>query len=689
MAEQKIDELKISEEEANAVRIINSADRPNAFSSYRESKKTAADVKKMFDAPFELLREKHDKTVDELRKYNAAESERKSAEIARTEAEKERKRIFGEFYEDYSTGKLKGEKGDPGSVNVVQTTGDSENDAMSQKTVTKTFNEFFTVTKSINLYNKNDADEEQGWINQHNGEITYTPYFYVTGYVPVENGKTYISPVEVNTFGWTTTGYFPLYNRNKEFIGQVSGNIVNGLITFTIPDNGACYLRMTVSHEPNDFGYNRDNWMIVEGTEYPDTYYSYTSPSKKLNDDVEVAVVTAELDKLRVISEKVINLYNKDDAEQILDHIILNKSDTLSIGGYRVTGYIPVKFGKTYSFIAASEVYGWTDKGYVQVFDADKNALNQLYGTIDDDGVMHITINDEAVSYIRTNVPHAIDGHNGRDVFMVVNSDTLPDFYIPYDGVDDTQISLNPDVVIPPECFPPVQSPLNGKKVVFTGDSICNASTDTASAKGWAGRVGTKHSMKWVNKGVSGGTLTSKTVLGSSFCIAETDFGENPDYIILEGGTNDADYIGKGTDGIMPANFGSYSINNYGDFDTNTFCGAVECLFKRVTTDYKGAKIGFIIAHKMGGWIGDDGTNTIYNYGETNTRRIYFDTIIELCKKWGIPYIDLWYGCYLNPMNPAHNSGDDPFYYNNDFQHLTAKGYDYITPMIEKWMEML
>ena len=76
MAEQKIDELEISEEEANAVRIINSADRPNAFSSYRESKKTAADVKKMFDAPFELVKNKFNGLVIYIKNKFAAQDEK-------------------------------------------------------------------------------------------------------------------------------------------------------------------------------------------------------------------------------------------------------------------------------------------------------------------------------------------------------------------------------------------------------------------------------------------------------------------------------------------------------------------------------------------------------------------------------------------------------------------------------------
>lgn len=76
MAEQKIDELKISEEEANAVRISNSADRPNAFNSYRESKKTAADVKKMFDAPFELVKNKFNGLVDHIKSKFVSQDEK-------------------------------------------------------------------------------------------------------------------------------------------------------------------------------------------------------------------------------------------------------------------------------------------------------------------------------------------------------------------------------------------------------------------------------------------------------------------------------------------------------------------------------------------------------------------------------------------------------------------------------------
>jgi lysophospholipase L1-like esterase len=188
--------------------------------------------------------------------------------------------------------------------------------------------------------------------------------------------------------------------------------------------------------------------------------------------------------------------------------------------------------------------------------------------------------------------------------------------------------------------------------------------------------------MLWMNKSVSGATITKGT--NAYLFITETDFGDKPDYIIIEGGTNDADIIGDARTGT-PAKFGTYNLTDYtSEFDKTTFCGAVESLFKRVTTDYAGAKVGFIIAQKMG-VLGS--INTDYT-AEHNNRRKYFETIIELCKKWGIPYLNLWDGCYLNPMNPAHFTSGESYFY-TDGQHLTTAGYDYITPMIEAWIKTL
>lgn len=166
----------------------------------------------------------------------------------------------------------------------------------------------------------------------------------------------------------------------------------------------------------------------------------------------------------------------------------------------------------------------------------------------------------------------------------------------------------------------------------------------------------------------------------------DTIYATHPDldYLILEGGTNDADLIGTDTE-----KFGSVNMEDYsGNYDDSTFCGACESLLYKAITYFPNAKIGFIIAQKMG--------RTSKGYGENYNRRKFFLKIIEICKKWGIPYIDLWDESPLNPMLTTYYDKDltAEENINNgkayiDGQHLTGKGYDIISPKIEAWIRTL
>ena len=54
-------------------------------------------------------------------------------------------------------------------------------------------------------------------------------------------------------------------------------------------------------------------------------------------------------------------------------------------------------------------------------------------------------------------------------------------------------------------------NPLYEKKVVFDGDSICHATSETLDPnRGWAYRIGAKNSMEWYNVGRSGATVTAE-----------------------------------------------------------------------------------------------------------------------------------------------------------------------------------
>ncbi len=238
---------------------------------------------------------------------------------------------------------------------------------------------------------------------------------------------------------------------------------------------------------------------------------------------------------------------------------------------------------------------------------------------------------------------------------------------------------------------------LQGKTIIWNGDSICQGSKVTGN---WATRVAVKNGMNFANYGVGGGTVTEHVIYTkedpkfrhSVSATVDEMYADYPDadYVIFEGGTNDADLLGSLVVGERPARVGSYDIGDYsGNYDADTFCGALESIFYRATKYWKGKKIGYIVAHKMG--FRTDGYTD-----DCNNRRAYFQLAIEICRKWGIPYLNLWDGCYLNPQLPWHfnkelsaveNGRAGNFY--QDGQHLTPVGYDVTADIIDSWLKTL
>lgn len=235
------------------------------------------------------------------------------------------------------------------------------------------------------------------------------------------------------------------------------------------------------------------------------------------------------------------------------------------------------------------------------------------------------------------------------------------------------------------------QDKLKGKTVIWNGDSICQGATATGT---WADRIAAKNELKaWKNYGVGGGTITenlfyqSGKVRHSVSASLDQMYNDYPDadYVILEGGTNDADLIGRFTAGMPPAYFGEVDPENFdGPFDPETFCGALENVFYRAKLLWPDAKICFIVAQKMG-----------INPTLSANRYAYFKAAMEICEKWDIPYLNLWDDCELDPTkldmydpNKTKEENDQVSMY-RDAQHLTAAGYDLTAEIIDKWLKTL
>lgn len=92
MAEIDYEKLKIGDknDEGKTVLISQSADRPNAFNSYRESKQSAADVKAMFDRPFLHVKKRVNDLIDCVSKIDKllGETTAKQSELSQIVGQK-------------------------------------------------------------------------------------------------------------------------------------------------------------------------------------------------------------------------------------------------------------------------------------------------------------------------------------------------------------------------------------------------------------------------------------------------------------------------------------------------------------------------------------------------------------------------------------------------------------------------
>lgn len=217
-------------------------------------------------------------------------------------------------------------------------------------------------------------------------------------------------------------------------------------------------------------------------------------------------------------------------------------------------------------------------------------------------------------------------------------------------------------------------SPLQNKRASFNGDSLCFGANFEG---GYAKILAEKYNMTIQNIAVNGATLVSGRYMDSGkprHCICRTvkDMDPNADYIILEGGANDAS--------ILSVKLGILSNHYNGDYDDTTFIGALETAFFQAYRHFPGKKIGYIIVHKM-----TDRFNADIPEGS------FYYAALTVCKKWGIPVCDLNISLppfrYFEEGSPLYSLRQT---YVPDGWHPNQAGYEYYyADKIAAWMETL
>ncbi len=207
-------------------------------------------------------------------------------------------------------------------------------------------------------------------------------------------------------------------------------------------------------------------------------------------------------------------------------------------------------------------------------------------------------------------------------------------------------------------------SPLAGKTLYVAGDSIAYGK---GSAGGYGKCIADKYGMTLTNEAVDGATLTPNitdnvyggtrgcisTVVTNSTALAKAD------YILLEGGVNDAwnnAPVGTLTDGFAAA----YDETTH-DRRTGKDAGVSGEESQRQAG-------GLRVPH--GGLFGSS----------ENWYKTYKPAIISVLKKWGVPYVDI---AESTPPMGSHGISGLSGKYTSDGTHPNAAGYErfYMEPI--------
>lgn len=242
---------------------------------------------------------------------------------------------------------------------------------------------------------------------------------------------------------------------------------------------------------------------------------------------------------------------------------------------------------------------------------------------------------------------------------------------------------------------------LEGKTALFIGDSIAAGwrddrnggayenSSSVTYGRGWSRRLRLDYGLGAENASVAGASF--KRIDNRARIVEQLHNNKSKeyDYVIMEGGFNDA--MGENKTPASPETAtpvgkvsSSFSLD---DFDTSTFAGALEELFYYAKSYFDGAKLGFIITYstplsKYGGYTAN-----------AAKMKEYWDTAKQICDKWDIAYLDLFSGKAADGKSYSNDilktSSTSYFPGGNDQIHLNSAGYDVISPYIAEWMKTL
>lgn len=159
--------------------------------------------------------------------------------------------------------------------------------------------------------------------------------------------------------------------------------------------------------------------------------------------------------------------------------------------------------------------------------------------------------------------------------------------------------------------------------------------------------------------------------------------GISPDYIVFDGFTNDCNIEEGATLPDVPLGETGAGYNGYDIFKvqkTDTFSRCFEEIVFAFLNYFPKAKILFFRPHNMG-------------RRDDRLQKLYGERALEICRKWGVAYVDLYSESGLNTFIPEQRDMFTCDSYNwgrGDCTHPNALGYELkYMPLIEAKLKTL
>ena len=204
-----------------------------------------------------------------------------------------------------------------------------------------------------------------------------------------------------------------------------------------------------------------------------------------------------------------------------------------------------------------------------------------------------------------------------------------------------------------------------GKRLVSNGDSIMAASNS------FLVRAAQQLGMVLVqNYAIGGSTIAQRAAQPTQrdpIVIRYTAMDDDADIVIIAASTNDC----------------NYSWTPWGEFTDrtpNTFLGAAHMLCRGLKEKYVGKTILFLTAIKRN----QDLPTPESTNGEGKTQKDYADALKEVCAYWGIPVLDMFSECILNPFLPEYVAA-----YMSDGTHPNAAGHAIMADRLVGYLNQL